>query len=371
MRFTALLLATAACACSNNAPGSDQGDNGGPGSAGSNAPLSLPRVYPPVRANTPNALIGDAQFMPAATSVTHQAQMAMGPGGMMGMPEPSLGTVVQQRLYTPGPTELLRIVHDLDDRVAGLDPRPAKHPCLTTAPVAHSYSLPGGETFTVHLQCLVSFGGAGGWIAFGYGAALPSPPDAGGNDDGGIDKDAESERGPPDGGALGAEGGGNDFYLITGQATGNGGAYRIDRRSGDVEGWVAVADSALTRNSQVLMHILSLHAPGTLEMTFAGQGVGFCAAHLKTGHDFLFIDGKSLVPPPEGMMYEACGTSRAACFDAAHLDRDLGARDPGCAGLASGSFQLPVSLDASPGGNVSPPSLASIFSSVPAGIPAF
>src|SRR5581483_2387146 len=107
----------------------------------------------------------------ATTSVTRQADTApgMGPAAMA----PTLAAIVQERLYRPSPTELLRILHELDDRVGTLDPRPARHACLTEAPVAQTFALPGGQSFTVNLQCLQTFGDGTGWVAFGFARALP------------------------------------------------------------------------------------------------------------------------------------------------------------------------------------------------------
>jgi hypothetical protein len=321
-------------------------------------------------------LIGDANF---SASVTQRAQMVMDPGtggaggmgmnpgtGGMAMDLPSLATIVQQRLYTPGPTEVLRILHALDDRVAELDPRPSEHPCLTSAPTAQTFALPGGQSFTVQLQCLQRFGDGTGWVAFGFGNALPVPPDAGATDGG--------AGGPPDGGALAADGGGNDFYLVEGQTRGLGGAYHVDRRSGNVEGWVAVADSGQPSDSQVLMHLVSDQAAMTFEMTLGGTGVGFCAAHLKTGRNFLFIDGRPNVPAPPGLATGPtdawCDSPRTGCFDTSHLDHDLGAGDTGCAGITAATFAIPVSLDAAPDGNVVPAALSTIFNTPPA-VPAY
>src|SRR6185295_3582928 len=85
-----------------------------------------------------------------------------------GLEAVNLATVVQERFYSGGPTAILRVVKALDDRVQGLDTDPSAHECLTAAPVPWTYSLPGGPTFTVKLQCLQEFGAPGspgaGWL---------------------------------------------------------------------------------------------------------------------------------------------------------------------------------------------------------------
>lgn len=353
MRVTTAVLLVTLGSCGS---GDTAGDNSKPKTPGDQGALTLPRVYPPVRSSTPTALIGDPTYA-STTSVLPRAQMGMGGMGGGGMP-PTLAMIVRERLYQPSPTELLRILHELDDRVAQLDPKPSVHPCLTSTPMARSYALPGGQSFEVKLQCLDRFADGSGWLALGFASALAAPPDGGAED-----------AGAPDGGALGAEGGGNDFYLVTGQATGNGGAYHIDRRTGDVEGWVAVADSAMPANSQVLMHFLTDRAAMTFELTFGGSGVGFCGAHLQTGHDFLYIDARPLAPPPPGTMVETCDSPHLGCFDTRALDRDLGSGDPGCAGITA--FRIPIGLDGGSGGNLAPPSLSTLFNRPPEGLPAF
>jgi hypothetical protein len=374
MKFRAAVLLFVAVGCGGK-------DDGGGTS------VLLPKVYPPVRAATPSALIADpgyAQALTAAIAQTGPGDTMPGSqpdGGMMlpdggTAPNPgttmpgntmpgdiSLGVAVQQRFYSAGPTSLLRIVKDLDDRVASLDPRPAKHPCLTAVPVAKTFALPGGQTFTVKLQCLDSHGTD--WLAFGFGTALAAS-DGGANDD---------DAGAPDGGALGADGGGDDFFLVEGQSTGNGGAYHLVRSTGDVEGWIAVADSQSPGNSQVVMHLLTSKAAGTLELALGGSAVGFCGAHLMTGADAIYVRGQTNAPPPPGTPAgsQACAAARTGCFAASALGVDLGATSATCAALGTNAFRITTDLDASPGAgaNVTPGTIHTYFSTLPAGVPAF
>src|SRR5262249_1383910 len=161
--------------------------------------------------------------------------------------------------------------------------------------------------------------------------------------------------------------GAGDFYLIEGQDGGNGGAYHLMRATGDLEAWMAVADSRAPSNSQVIMHLRTVEAAGTLELAFGGTGVGFCSAHLKTGADHLYVDGKTNGAPPPGTAMatagQYCDADRAGCFATAALDTDLGAGDPGCAGIGRGTFAIGVDLDAStdPGANVTPSTIYTFF----------
>jgi hypothetical protein len=259
-----------------------------------------------------------------------------------------LAQIVQDRLYSPGPTELLRIVRELDTRTANLDTDRSKHACLGVAPVEHTWTFPGGQTFRTALQCMQEM--AGSWIAFGF---------------------APSER---DGDDAGAAARGDDFFLVEGQDGGMGGAYRVGAGSGDVEAWITVADQRAPSNSQVLMHLLVDASAMSTELALGGSGVGFCSAHLKTDDNYLFIRAKPNVPPPPGAPNgHYCGSERSGCFSTTQLNVDLGAAAMGCNRIASQSFVIPGTLDASadPEGNVTPATIYQYFHNKPQNIPAF
>jgi hypothetical protein len=357
--------------------GAPQGGAGGGAGGASGESLSLPEVYPPVRAATPTALIADPSFSASAfrlgsdLGIARQALAAI-----------SLATAIQERFYSTGPTDLLRIVKALDDRVQGLDLNGAGHPCLASAPVPVTYALPAGATFDVKLQCLQHFGSPGetgsGYVGFGVvpssdvdagvpGSGLGAVPSDGGT----LDAAVAADAGP-------AAAGANDFYLIEGQGGGNGGAYHIDSR-GNVEAWIAVAERDIPANSQVIMHLWTNAAAGTLELSLAGSGVGFCAAHLKTNAGFLFVDGKTNAPPPPGTEQavgtQYCDAPRSGCFDATDLSTDLGGDSPSCAAIGPSSFDIGVELDADTsadaGVNVVPADIYTFFSQMPAGVQDF
>jgi hypothetical protein len=87
--------------------GGTPGAQGGSNATGSSS-LTLPRVYPPVRAATPTALIANPSYAaqrfqraePGGFGMARQAQSA----GI------NLATAIQERFYSTGPTDLLRIV---------------------------------------------------------------------------------------------------------------------------------------------------------------------------------------------------------------------------------------------------------------------
>lgn len=357
--------------------GGTQASHGG-ANAGSST-FTLPRVYPPVRAATPTALIAGTTY--AAQPFRRGPDQPGFGTARQALGAITLATAIQERFYSTGPTDLLRIVKAVDDRMQGLDLTVAAHPCLGTPPVEHTYLLPGGQTFQVKLQCLQHFGTPGansGWV--GFGRVRPASADAGVSAvgatsvsvDAGVAADAASGYG--DAGA--SAGDGSDFYLVEGQEGGNGGAYHIDGQ-GNVEGWIAVAERNIPANSQVIMHLRTDNAAGTLELTLAGSAVGFCAAHLKTDPSFLFVSGKTNAPPPPGTMQavgtQYCDEPRSGCYRADNLAADLGSDSASCAAIGPSSFRDGVELDsdtsADAGVNVVTTDIYSYFSQMPAGVP--
>jgi hypothetical protein len=351
------------------------------GSNAGSSTFTLPRVYPPVRAATPTALVAGTSY--AAQPFRGGPDQPGFGTARQALSAISLATAIRERFYSTGPTDLLRIVKAVDDRVQGLDLTVAAHPCLATPPVEHTYVLPGGQTFQVKLQCLQHFGTPGansGWV--GFGRVRPVSADAGASGvaatsvavDASVPADAGSGAG--DAGSTATDG--SDFYLIEGQEGGNGGAYHIDGQ-GNVEGWIAVAERDIPANSQVIMHLRTDNAAGTLELALAGSAVGFCAAHLKTDPTFLFVSGKTNAPPPPGTTQavgtQYCDEPRSGCYRADNLATDLGSESVSCAAIGPSSFREGVELDsdtsADAGVNVVTTDIYSYFSQMPAGIPDF
>ncbi|HTV23248.1 MAG TPA: hypothetical protein VMG12_31385 [Polyangiaceae bacterium] len=316
--------------------------------------IDLPQVYPPVRDVTPAQLIADEQSAGGVTNERLAGATALGRARQKQVAI-NLATAVQERFYSMGPTDLLRIIKALDDRVLGLDTNPATHPCLTATPVPWTYTLPAGQTFSVKLQCLQEFGAPGsagaGWVAFGFDSAAS-----------------------PDGGPVAAADG-NDFYIVEGQETGNGGAYHLSGATGSVHGWLAVAERDVPLNSQVVLELLTDEPAATLELALAGSAVGFCGAHLKASADHLFVQGRTNAPPPPGspMAGQYCDTRRAACYATAALGTDLGEGSPECAAVGPAAFAIGTELDASTdtGANVTPAQIWRYFSQRPTGVAAF
>src|SRR5688572_24080976 len=264
MRFTLGCVLVVVLACSTQEK--DQGSR-----------IELPQIYPPVREATPSGLIANTQYAVASAGRDALGQVRLGQAAPV-----NLASAVQERFYSGGPTDILRVVKDLDDRLLGIDTDPSEHECLTAAPVTVVQALPGGQRFAVKLQCVQQFAagpvGGAGWVAFGFDRAAVVGPDAG---------PIEASEG-------------NDFYLLEGQGNGMGSAFHISGATGSVEGWIAVADRTAPTNSQVILHLLTNRPADTLELALAGSGVGFCSGHLKADATHLFVSGKTNAPPPPG-----------------------------------------------------------------------
>lgn len=337
-----------------------QGDSGGQGGrpGPSRETIIFPKVFPIVRANTPSALIADSAFASGP-----QASFEVLAGEDAGVPPAGdesaiqLALAVQERLYTAGPTELLRLVHELDQRTARLDGMVSGHACLATTPVVKTIRVPGRQPFVMQLQCLEQH--VGGWMAFGFADS----PDAEQRDAGVASEHAR------------------DFYLVEGQVGGMGGAYHVhedsDPTKAEVEAWITVADSRVPTNSQVLMHLLSRSVTATTELTFAGSGVGFCSAHLKVSPEYLFIQAKTNAALPPGAAMDPavqyCDSLRLGCFATSALDVNLGPAAVGCRDLRAASFAIRTSLDASAGAgaNVTPAAVHEYFTDRVSGVPAY
>lgn len=349
--------------------GSDGGKDGGkkPGSGPSEgATLTVPKVYPPVRAATPSGLIKDPQYankLNASASAARASRIGVLPQALGGAV--NLALAVQERLYSPGPTSVLRIVSELDGQTARLNTDTAMHPCLASEPVEKTYSLPGGQTFRVKLQCMETLAIAEGgeqFIAIGFAEALPEAP----GPDAAVEVDA-------------AVSSATDFYLVHGQTGGMGGAYHVDIATGRVEAWISVADSRAPMNSQVIMHLLADKQSSTLELAFGGSGVGFCAAHLKASKDRIVVRGKTNGAPPLGTPMEMitpdtqyCDDERTGCFDTGALDPELAMDAPGCSDVGVSKFELSGVIDATPGsGNVTPSKIYKFFEERPTGVMSF
>lgn len=257
-----------------------------------------------------------------------------------------LSTAVQQRFYSGGPTDLLRIIKSIDTRLGELTLDPVKHPCLESKPVSSAFALPSGELFEVQLQCQQSTGNGdrAQWLAFG------------------IDNTSGNS----------AQG---DFYFAEGRPSGMGGAYRVDGVSGDIEGWIAVADKDAPANSQVIIHLLLHKETNTVELAFAGSGVGFCGAHLKTNSAAIFVTGSQSGPAAEGRQMsngdEYCKPVETGCFRASDLSSELDAASELCATIDANSFRLGPDLNATVSGNVTPSTIYKYFATAPIGVPAF
>ncbi len=282
------ILAVAAAGCSGG------GGNG----------FSAPAVRPPVQAALPAALLkgasvasGGHALTRAATTVdyTTTCQTDNATDHCMELTGGArLQCVVKQRLFCPGPTEVLKLLDDVDATLRGVESRTSPGTaCLAQAPVDHSADLafPSHQPFPAWLQCKDASTG----MAFG-------------------EKDGV-------------------WYLRRGGQAG-GSVFSVDA-AGEVNGYLWI-DGQL-RGSTALLQIKGSKAAGTVELTGGGVGVGFCALRYRSdaSHLWIEIDGDGA---GNSCDFDQSGATDSAdyldlCLDAATLGPVDGA---GCASLRSG-----------------------------------
>jgi hypothetical protein len=294
---------------------------------GSGATTGAPQAYPPTALVTPSVLLSSAgtgsanlfarishvDLTPVADTYALRANPTE-PGDANS--KSALMTIVKDRLFSPGPTNMLEFVKKVDGRMAEYDRRVSDMEnvpsCLSAAPVdvSSSFSVPaaaaGATTFPLFGQCQETMN-PGLTIMFGK-------------------KD-------------------NDWYLVDGATKNRDGAddcvMTMAKISGSsdadrvVDGYMAVANEGKTNNftgSTALMHFKANVASGTLELTAAGVGIGAEQIHAKSSRDFVYVRAQSGRGSNPGTLYHAC-------FSAADLSN---VSQTNCSSLAS-SLEL-VSL---------------------------
>lgn len=234
---------------------------------GGGNPIGAPQVKPPVAAVTPAGLL--------ASVLTVSRTSKMNAMSAEFCVEDTIAKKVKCRLFSDGPTEILSILQDIDDRMAEIDERAqdSKRACLDGAPVdkTEDFAFPGAlgatETFAHHLQCYDVFSDNTGWMAFGK-------------------KDNVWYLREGWSGAAGTEG----------VNKGIGKVVKIDADQ-NVEGWIMIGlDPATASESTVLLHLKTNKAAGTIEFTAGGENTGFDTVHFKSNATHIYVkddDGES------------------------------------------------------------------------------
>ena len=272
---------------------------------GSGASIGAPQAYPPTAAVTPGQLVIAAGT--GSSSIVGRKAGAPKAGLDSGASLAGLATLVavepstdaektamldtvKQRLFSDGPTNLLKLVKNVDDRmkeydsrVAGMSEAPA---CLSSTPVDLSsvFSVPavsGTTSFPLYGQCQESINNGGMTLMFGK---------------------KDSDWYLVDGASAGLDGSADCVFSMS-KISGTSDADRV------VDGYMAVDYQGKTDNftgSTTLMHFKADVAAGTLEFTAGGVGIGPNQVHTKSNAQYMYIQTQDRSLSGSASLYHAC-----------------------------------------------------------------
>ncbi len=272
---------------------------------GSGASIGAPQAYPPTAAVTPGQLViaagtGSSSFVGKKTAATRanpdSAASAAALGTLVAV-EPSTDgektamlDTVKQRLFSEGPTNLLKLVKNVDDRMKEYDTRvagmSAAPECLSSTPVDLStvFSVPaasGTTTFPLFGQCQETINNGGMTLMFGK-------------------KDTDWYL--VDGASADLDGSASCVFSMS-KISGTSDADRV------VDGYMVVDYEGKTDNftgSTTLMHFKADVAAGTLEFTAGGIGIGPNQVHTKSNAEYLYIQTQDRSLSGSASLYHAC-----------------------------------------------------------------
>jgi hypothetical protein len=270
--------------------------------------IGAPQAYPPTKAVTPAQLTASSGTS-ALTEKTFLSTMSADVASLVVADrtrttpqEPStdaaknaLMSEVKSRLFSDGPTNLLKLIKNVDSRMAEYDTRSSGSKsapaCLSSTPVDLStvFTVPassGTTTIPLFGQCRETVAGSTNLtLIFGK-------------------KD-------------------NDWYLVDGTTKGSSGTetciVSMVKVSGTtdasrvVDGYMVVTGgkSDNFEKSTTLMHFYADVAAGTLEFSAGGSGIGFDQVHSRTDGDFLYVQAQDSVSNSGALVH--------ACFKASDL----------------------------------------------------
>ena len=272
---------------------------------GSGASIGAPQAYPPTAAVTPGQLVlaagtGSSSFVGKKTSAPRanpDSASSVAALGTLVAVEPSTDAektamldTVKQRLFSEGPTNLLKLVKNVDDRMKEYDSRVASMStapeCLSSTPVDLStvFSVPaasGTTTFPLFGQCQETINNGGMTLMFGK-------------------KDTDWYL--VDGASADLDGSASCVFSMS-KISGTSDADRV------VDGYMAVDYQGKTDNftgSTTLMHFKADVAAGTLEFTAGGIGIGPNQVHTKSNKEYLYIQTQDRSLSGSASLYHAC-----------------------------------------------------------------
>jgi len=273
--------------------------------SGSGASIGAPQAYPPTAAVTPGQLViaagtGSSSFVgkkTAATRANPDSASSVAALGTLVAVEPSTDAektamldTVKQRLFSEGPTNLLKLVKNVDDRMKEYDSRVASMStapeCLSSTPVDLStvFSVPaasGTTTFPLFGQCQETINNGGMTLMFGK-------------------KDTDWYL--VDGASADLDGSASCVFSMS-KISGTSDADRV------VDGYMIVDYEGKTDNftgSTTLMHFKADVAAGTLEFTAGGIGIGPNQVHTKSNKEYLYIQTQDRSLSGSASLYHAC-----------------------------------------------------------------
>ncbi len=265
--------------------------------------IGAPQAYPPTKTVTPTQLVNSSgtsslveQAYKSTLSDDISSLQVTQHDALSGTPvEPSTDAEkntamadLKSRLFSEGPTNLLKLIKNVDARMAEYDQRvsgsESAPSCLSSTPVDLSsvFSVPaasGTTTLPIYGQCRDSINGL--TLIFGK-------------------KDT-------------------DWYLVDGATKDTDGSAScvasMVKISGTtdatrvVDGHMVVTYKAMTNNftgSTTLMHFKSDVAAGTLEFTAGGVNIGYNQVHAKSDANYLYLLYQNSASSSAGTLYHAC-----------------------------------------------------------------
>ncbi len=328
-------------------------------SKSSGVTIGAPQAYPPTKKVTPDQLAASS----GTSSLTENTFISTMSGDMASLlvadrfrttpQEPStdaaknaLMSEVKARLFSDGPTNLLKLIKNVDTRMAEYDTRSSGSKsapsCLSSTPVDLSTvftvpALSGTTTIPLFGQCRETVAGATNLtLIFGK-------------------KD-------------------NDWYLLDGTTKGSSGTETciasMVKVSGTtdaeriVDGYMVVTGgkSDNFEQSTTLMHFYADVATGTLEFSAAGSGIGFDQVHSRTDGDFVYVQAQDSVAN-SGVLVHACfkasDLTLASISDCSTLQSSLALVSLGT--IAAGTTSLGSAIPATSANNVNLTTLISNY----------
>jgi hypothetical protein len=238
------------------------------------------RVRPPVQEALPDSLLSNGSFGLAVSEIdyskTCQTDPSLGDACSEYQDAKRFRCIIKNRLFCPGPTEVLTLLDGLDSRLLEIEKRSAEGPvaCFDNPPVDLSSQLkfPGDVELPGKYQCKDSV------IGLGFG-----------RDDAG-------------------------WYVR--EANGASGQAFFVPNEGAVVGYIWMPSAGILK-------ILADRESHVVEITGGGVGFGFCGLHMKTTNDFVYFN---MNPDGEkGCDFKNTGTADESdwveiCLEASTLD---------------------------------------------------